>query len=1232
MLAMSLPMTAERVTPEIARKVASTFLNNNGAKSAQLTDLSKAAGFANLYIFTAEPGFVVMAADDCVQPILGYSLDGFILDEDMPDNVRGWLQGYDDEIQFAIDNQMRATAETAKQWKDLTEGNTKAGKATTVVPALLQTQWNQNGGYYSGTYVTLFNNLCPLKGNTRTVTGCVATAMAQIMKYWNQPAHGIGSHSYTWNNQTLSADFANTNYDWAHMTNTYGKNSTETEKLAVATLMYHCGVSVEMNYNTSGSGGSSASTAAVAEALKTYFNYSPDIVYRSKGDYTNDEWLNMVKTELDAGRPLQYRGSTGSGGGHSFVCDGYDSNNKFHFNWGWAGSYDGYFYLSNLNTGANTQTGAGNGDYTNDQAAIFGIQPATIGEAAAPTLTATLVQSTGIRNANLSWTAVSGAASYQLYYDCQLIYSGTETSFTHEHIPYGTSTYFVRSVDASGNLSWPSNYASISITFPGPANLTSVQSENGIQLSWDAADNAVSYNIFCNGILFANTTSTSYLDDRAIAGELKYFLKGVDALGDESDASEIATVNVAYSAPIVNSLSATLTNNDATLTWTAPKWCYPETHSNILTYGTGTPKGSFGYNNGTTKMYWGHRYFSSNLGSYNGFVLYKVSFYAKESGRYKIFVYQGTTSDAPQTMVLEQSINITTDSWNEIDLQNPIIIDSSQDLWVFIYDDEARSYAAVHSGEYSGDGNYYYYTDPTLGVWSLNRAFLIRTYLSDGTYTYNLYHDGEQIAQNLSQTSYNATLNDNAPNLFTVKTNYYGGETAASNTIGFAKGTASVANLEMAANDKMTITENSKLTVSDTVSNDNPANLILENGAQLIHSSNGVKATVKKAIVPYSGNDNGWNFIASPVAEDIIPNEENGLLSGNYDLYFYEEPSHMWRNYKEHIVDGINQNTASGFDLTHKKGYLYANEATTTLQFEGTLTPSNNSVTITGLSHENTELNGFNLVGNPFACNATIDKDFYEISGNSITMLAPTARQIAPCEGVMVKADSDQSTATFTKANSAKSNSNSQCLDLVVFQDKATLDRARVRFGNGTNMEKFSLDQDNTQISLWQDGQDYAVAYMGTDIARNVSTELPINFKAAENGTYTIVIETNSLDVDYLHLIDNMTGDDIDLLAASNYTFTAKSTDYASRFRLVFAPTEENLNNNDAPFAFVSNGEIVINGATDNASLQIVDVTGRVIRCTDAARHVSTNGIPAGVYVLRLIDGENVKVQKIVIE
>lgn len=174
LLMAAMPMMAERVTPETARKVAETFLNNNGAKSSQLTDLSKEAGFSNLYIFNAEQGFVIIAADDCVKPILGYSLTGNFVVENMPENVHGWLQGYSDEIQYAIDSKAKATSETAKRWKDLMDGNTKAGRATTIVEPLVQTTWNQSAPY---------NNLCPKIGNTSTVTGCVATAMAQVMKF-----------------------------------------------------------------------------------------------------------------------------------------------------------------------------------------------------------------------------------------------------------------------------------------------------------------------------------------------------------------------------------------------------------------------------------------------------------------------------------------------------------------------------------------------------------------------------------------------------------------------------------------------------------------------------------------------------------------------------------------------------------------------------------------------------------------------------------------------------------------------------------------------------------------------------------------------------------------------------------------------------------------------------------------------------------------------------------------
>ena len=270
---MVVPVFAERVTPETARMVATTFLNNNGAKTTQLTDLSKIAGFENLYIFTTESSFVVMSADDYVKPILGYSLTGKFETNDMPENVSSWLQGYNDGIQFIIGSGIKATAKDVQVWNDLSNGKDGVAQAIPIVDALVQTRWNQGSPY---------NNLCPKKNNISTVTGCVATAMAQIMKFWEHPTTGMDSHSYTWDGQTLSVDFSATPYDWGNMKNSYSSSYTSIEATAVATLMYHCGVSVEMKYNTSGNGGSSASTSRVMSAFATYFGYAPCMEYKSK--------------------------------------------------------------------------------------------------------------------------------------------------------------------------------------------------------------------------------------------------------------------------------------------------------------------------------------------------------------------------------------------------------------------------------------------------------------------------------------------------------------------------------------------------------------------------------------------------------------------------------------------------------------------------------------------------------------------------------------------------------------------------------------------------------------------------------------------------------------------------------------------------------------------------------------------------------------------------------------
>ena len=1143
---MALPSFAEKVMPETARKVATTFLNNNGAKSAQLTDLSKAAGFANLYIFTTENSFVVMAADDCVQPILGYSLTGKFVVEGMPENVRCWLQGYSNEIQSAINSNAKATFETAKQWKDMIDGNTKAGKATPIVEALVQTTWNQDAPY---------NSLCPIIGSTRTVTGCVATAMAQVMKFWNHPTMGTGTNSYSWNSQALSADFGATTYDWDNMTNTYGSSSTQAQKDAVATLMYHCGVSVNMDYNISGSGGSSASTYNVMDALQNYFSYAPSMKYKSKDDYGDELWIAMLKKELNDGRPMQYRGSdAGGNGGHSFVCDGYDSDDYFHFNWGWGSYCDGYYSVNDMEPGVGG-IGAGNGVYTVDQSAIFGIEPISALEA--PILSVAAAE----RCINLTWNAISEATSYDVYKDnVKVATSITENTYTDTDIVSGNYyEYYVRAVN-NETRSNPSNTVIEMLVFRdiAPSNLSAAMDGENITLSW-----------------------TGYEGNQSI--ELHY---------------------------------AVSSNNYA---WAADE----------------EVPGS----------YWGQRYPSSMLSNLFGMEIDKVSCCFYFASNYTMYVFNGVPTETDK--LCERSYTKTTNSleWFDFAFDTPIHFDCSKDLWIVFYNNDSEVQYPALIGDYDGmgasDAKYIATTLEDLPTSSLEEdySFLIRTCFSDGTYTYNIY-DGEtklneEVVIGTSYTHESPT--SNTIHRYTVKTNWSDGESTASNLASVAIGKTVLESLSIGSNDRMTVAENSTLTVTGTLSNDNPANLILENGAQLIHNSTGVKATVKKTIVPYSADDNGWNFIASPVAENVTPSEDNGLIANQYDLYYYNEPAHHWRNYR-----------LSTFDLAYKQGYLYANGTETALQFEGTLAPNNSPLSTDNLSYSAETLKGFNLVGNPFACNATIDQDCYVINGRRV-ILADIAPTLAPCEGVMVKADSDEYTVTFTKANAAKSSGKNKSLDLVVTRGgvsagstPAILDRARVRIGEGMNMEKFTLDNaESTQLSFWQDGQEYAVAYIGTDGVHTVSTnEIPLNFKAAENGTYSIGIETNGLDLDYLHLIDNMTGADVDLLATnggdampcvSTYTFEAKTTDYASRFRLVFNANDASTGS--ASFAYVSNGEIVITADASDASLQVVDVMGRVIASFGGhTRCVPTSGMPIGIYVLRLIDDDKVMTQKIVIE
>ena len=299
-------------------------------------------GIATAYVFNFDGGFVVVSADDCYHPILGYSDHGNFDYDNAPDGLLFMLGEVNKEIAQCVAENIPTTSDIACQWKNLEAyGVLNPEKNIALVGPLVQTKWDQGAPY--NMYVP---NGWP--------TGCVATAMAQLMKYWEWPVHGTGEHSYQWNGQTLTANFGETAYDWANMVNVYtAGNITPENKESVAVLMSHCGISVDMMYAPDGSG---AFSADVPIAINNYFSYSDQATFIAKAGYTYDEWIALLKSNLDQHIPLYYSGQ-GDDGGHAFICHGYDNDGLFYFNWGWGGSNDSWFLIDGDKFEFNTSQG-----------------------------------------------------------------------------------------------------------------------------------------------------------------------------------------------------------------------------------------------------------------------------------------------------------------------------------------------------------------------------------------------------------------------------------------------------------------------------------------------------------------------------------------------------------------------------------------------------------------------------------------------------------------------------------------------------------------------------------------------------------------------------------------------------------------------------------------------------------------------------------------------------------
>ncbi len=345
---------SKRIDIEKAKLVAEKFLETS--KKTYLV-VNEAVVFQSnevplTYIINFIPeGWAIVSADDRAPAILGFSFTGYFDTKEIESlPFYSWFEGYADQISDLISS--KAPEIEHPSWNEIE--TSKYTKAVDPVEPLIEVEWNQGAGW---------NKYCPTDTEGpggHVYAGCVAVAMAQCMSVYQHPNKGIGSYSYiheTYGPQV--ANFGETNYDWANMEN---QGSTD----AVALLLYHLGVSVNMGYGADGSG---AFSSSVPGAIKSYFDYSSSAQYISRSDYTEEgEWESILIDQLNQGYPIYYSGDGGDGqAGHAFNIDGVNSNGAFHFNFGWSGSYNGYYHVTSINPGTN--------NFTNDQAAVINFKP-----------------------------------------------------------------------------------------------------------------------------------------------------------------------------------------------------------------------------------------------------------------------------------------------------------------------------------------------------------------------------------------------------------------------------------------------------------------------------------------------------------------------------------------------------------------------------------------------------------------------------------------------------------------------------------------------------------------------------------------------------------------------------------------------------------------------------------------------------------------------------------------
>lgn len=374
LLLLSLTCFAKPVSLERAKSVAKTFLQTQTATRAaddivhlwspRQAETRSVLTQSELYVFGMKDakGFVIVSGDDAVYPILGYSETGTFEQENIPPHVLYWLEEYQQQIKWAQENNVMPSQEIIHQWSNIDD--IKKHSNEVYLPTA---NWDQGAPY---------NNQCPEINGKRSVTGCVATALAILMKYhrWPDVGEGQASYSTATHKKYVYAVF-NKTYNWDSMPDEYISGLyTADQAAAVAMLMQHCGVLSQMDYSPTSSG---AFSRVGLRGMKEHMKYDVSANEQYRAWYSQEEWDDMIRTEIDNNRPVVYGGQSESGG-HQFIVHGYNADGFFNLNWGWSGAYNGLFLLSALTPSGQGTGGSGSG-YNSNQSAMFNLEKAKEG-------------------------------------------------------------------------------------------------------------------------------------------------------------------------------------------------------------------------------------------------------------------------------------------------------------------------------------------------------------------------------------------------------------------------------------------------------------------------------------------------------------------------------------------------------------------------------------------------------------------------------------------------------------------------------------------------------------------------------------------------------------------------------------------------------------------------------------------------------------------------------------